>query len=167
MAFSQHSPTVLSSFGCELKLWQHCWGAGNPWGAGILCLEFWNPHKKQELVQFTFLTKTIHKSVNSNNSNLCVSDVLSKGRMNCTLEDISILSGVCQLKPSRLHTHLKNVEVLLPNKQQVTEKLFDWGLFGISSATHSTVTAKTDSPEGLQLSAHLTYENTNSSTFHL
>lgn len=62
---------------------------------------------------------------------------------------------------------LRNVEVLLPNKQQVTENLFDWGLSGISPATHSTVTAKTDSPEGLQLSTHLTYENTNSSKFHL
>lgn len=61
---------------------------------------------------------------------------------------------------------LKNVEVLLPNKQQVTAKLFGWGLFGISSATHSIVTAK-KSPEKLQLSTHLIYENTNSSKCHL
>lgn len=108
------------------------------------------------MVQFTFLKKTIHESVNSKNSNLCISEVLSKGRMNCSLEDISILSGAQQAP-----AHLKNVEVLLPNKQQVTEKLFDWGLFGISSATHSTVTAKTESPEGLQLSTHLTYKNAN------
>lgn len=57
------------------------------------------PHKKQEMIQFTPLKKTIHKLVNWKNSNSCVSEVLSKGRMNCTLQDISILSCVRQLEP--------------------------------------------------------------------